>query len=234
MGGIGSTRWYWHRKKQIVERSEKLSINELMRTVPRDALAGRQFYDGTVMIGDKTGEQTGGLIILLPVHYTLVWDEDTVEMDIHYQCLSRNGLGLEWQMQTVGLQTTPCYIGNVRYWFTCPGCGKRVGCLYLPTQGREFRCRVCHDLVYRSAQMAHESALVIVYKQQVQKLRMLIHQIKGLHAGTKKFKRIWAKINETIENLDSLREATEAASVKRHQALIEPYCDGIDRLGADE
>lgn len=54
----------------------------------------------------------------------------------------------------VPLSTTPCYFGNVRYWFVCPCsvggryCGKRVGILYL--SGDYFACRHCGNFTYAS------------------------------------------------------------------------------------
>jgi hypothetical protein len=38
--------------------------------------------------------------------------------------------------------------GWKRFWFLCPGCGKRVGILYLGW--KYFRCRHCLALTYRS------------------------------------------------------------------------------------
>ena len=35
-------------------------------------------------------------------------------------------------------------------WFNCPGCGERVGKLYLPPWGGRFWCRTCHRLSYLS------------------------------------------------------------------------------------
>lgn len=54
----------------------------------------------------------------------------------------------------VGLATTPCNYGGVRYWFICPlardgkPCGRRVGTLYMG--GDYFGCRHCYDLTYDS------------------------------------------------------------------------------------
>ena len=50
----------------------------------------------------------------------------------------------------VGLTTTPCYFGGVRYWFLCPSCSKRVGTLYLAPGGGCFKCRHCNNLTYES------------------------------------------------------------------------------------
>ena len=44
----------------------------------------------------------------------------------------------------VGLTTTPCNLGGIRYWFICPlnlngvFCGQRLGVLYLPPGGKYF------------------------------------------------------------------------------------------------
>jgi hypothetical protein len=41
--------------------------------------------------------------------------------------------------------------GWQRWWFLCPGCGKRVAILYLKKY--YFRCRHCSGLVYQSQKM---------------------------------------------------------------------------------
>ncbi len=48
--------------------------------------------------------------------------------------------------QRVQTQTTPCYLGGQRHWFTCPMCSRRVAVLYAP--GRYFACRQCGGLGY--------------------------------------------------------------------------------------
>ena len=56
----------------------------------------------------------------------------------------------------IGLTTTPCHFGGVRYWFICPlsrngvPCGRRVGTLFLSSGGKYFGCRHCYDLSYES------------------------------------------------------------------------------------
>ena len=49
--------------------------------------------------------------------------------------------------QRVGLTTSPCNYGGVRYWFVCPGCLRRCGVLYVHEQ---IACRKCHKLAYES------------------------------------------------------------------------------------
>ena len=48
--------------------------------------------------------------------------------------------------QRVQMQTTPCHLGGLRHWFSCPRCCKRVAVLYAP--GRHFACRQCEGLGY--------------------------------------------------------------------------------------
>jgi hypothetical protein len=50
--------------------------------------------------------------------------------------------------ERVGLDQTRCTLGGSRPWFVCPGCGTRRAVLFCI--GGVFRCRVCHDLAYRS------------------------------------------------------------------------------------
>jgi hypothetical protein len=53
--------------------------------------------------------------------------------------------------QTIRLTTTQPHFGGKRFWFVC-GCGRRAGRLCLPTEQIMFRCRLCYDLTYASAQ----------------------------------------------------------------------------------
>jgi hypothetical protein len=46
-------------------------------------------------------------------------------------------------------KSTPNY-GGERTWLVCPQCDKKINRLYLPPDGREFACRECHRLRYRS------------------------------------------------------------------------------------
>jgi hypothetical protein len=58
--------------------------------------------------------------------------------------------------ETGALAITRVAGGGRRFWFTCFGCGRRVGKLYLPAAEYYFRCRKCHDLTYRSCQESHK------------------------------------------------------------------------------
>jgi len=47
---------------------------------------------------------------------------------------------------------------GTRVWFLCPGCKRRVGCLYLPSFSYpdKLLCRKCHNLAYK-CQNKHKS-----------------------------------------------------------------------------
>jgi len=64
--------------------------------------------------------------------------------------------------QHLYLESTKLVSGGKRWWFQCPGteglnrrekCQKRVGKLYLPPDKRDFACRECHELTYKSCQI---------------------------------------------------------------------------------
>ena len=65
----------------------------------------------------------------------------------------------------IGLSTSPCHYGGVRYWFLCPlakdgqPCQRRTTKLYLTGGAGYFGCRVCYDLTYKSCQ-EHDSGLI--------------------------------------------------------------------------
>jgi hypothetical protein len=67
------------------------------------------------------------------------------------QVLAFGGMLRMGDGQTIRLTTTQPHFGGQRFWFVC-GCGRRSGRLYLPAGETLFRCRLCCDLTYQSAQ----------------------------------------------------------------------------------
>ena len=59
-------------------------------------------------------------------------------------------VGGSWESveQRIPFDSTPCNYGGWRYWFLCPGCGRRVALLC--GAGRFFQCRHCYKLTYGS------------------------------------------------------------------------------------
>jgi hypothetical protein len=68
----------------------------------------------------------------------------------HPQILSTNPRWIV-SAHSIRLLTTRPHFGGTRFWFRCD-CGRRMGRLYLPMGSREFRCRICFNLTFRSAQ----------------------------------------------------------------------------------
>lgn len=52
----------------------------------------------------------------------------------------------------VDIEATPCFYGGQRWWFWCPGCGRRCRILYFAPGSDYFACRICHNLSYQSQQ----------------------------------------------------------------------------------
>ena len=149
MGGYGSTRWGWYSKKYTVEDSLKLDIHRLYELLPRDSWTNSSwlFFPITWSRGDRKVASIG------------LWLDaygDVPRVILDYQATPYGGGQPQSIHTVVELSSTPCRYGSVRWWFRCPGCGKRVGCLYKAPGSYYFRCRHCHDLTYTSAQEAHE------------------------------------------------------------------------------
>jgi len=56
-------------------------------------------------------------------------------------------------VQEIAIVSTVSNLEGFVRWFVCPGCGNRVGKLYLPVGKAVFLCRKCHDLAYRVQQL---------------------------------------------------------------------------------
>ena len=136
MGGYGSTRWRWHRKKATAEQCVKLDAAHWTRLgILRDGII-------------KTGWQSS-------IRYRL----DTTD---GYQPLVHltYGLGRESLDYPVFLETTQPQFGGVRWWFCCPFCRRRVQKLFLPPRASQFGCRHCHNLSYATRNQTPKDRLM--------------------------------------------------------------------------
>lgn len=128
---------YYRYRKATVEESCDLTIFQLKK---RTMLSGRT----TELISwrsNMTGERTS---LLLTV-------DITGEPYARFMHVAGDAQGDRIERDyRVSLQTTPCNLGGVRYWFACPECRRRVGGLYLARGRRSFMCRSCANLTYRS------------------------------------------------------------------------------------
>lgn len=103
--------------------------------------------------------------------------------------------------QMVRLTQTPCYFGGYRWWLLCPGCNRRVRKLYLIKQ---YSCRHCHNLTYRSRKRNKRSPTYPVIQElnkQDQLEKLLAHFRTTTYAGqpTKRYLKIMALMNDQPE-----------------------------------
>ncbi len=131
MGGKGSGR---PRSRDAVEDYISLSLPMLLRNNQLFDVSGGRYLGWA----DRSGR-------------TLL--ELTIEMNpdpIPYFYIPELG-------QRLTLQFTAPHFGGIRWWFCCPGpgCGQRRASLYLDAGAREFLCRVCLGLTYKSCQESH-------------------------------------------------------------------------------
>jgi hypothetical protein len=144
MGGYNSGRWGWHSKKTQVEECHKWRITGL-----KDYLTPGFWGTSRWMMGEN---QVGS------IGFHVLGNERPTALQVSYTIGARSGHPEEFDYP-VNLTTTTLPWGGVRYWFICSlqGCGRRVGCLYLPSGGKYFGCRHCYNLTYKSRQEGSSS-----------------------------------------------------------------------------
>jgi hypothetical protein len=130
MGGPGSSRWGFHRRKRATEEGIFLDVRYLHRQgfLRPGQTVTLTWHRGSVKVGDLKYFAAEGRIIL----------------DYHFRY---NGQPWEDILQEVRLTSTSCNYGGRRPWFLCR-CGQRVGLLY--AAGKYFLCRHCYNLTYAS------------------------------------------------------------------------------------
>ena len=143
MGGVGSTRWGWHRAKPRAEDHPRLTITALRR-------AGA-FRPGAVTPGTVTWQLGRGRTSVLAFEADLR-DGHPPAVRLEYQV----GDDPAPVRYAVPLDATGSRSGGRRWWLACPlavggrACGRRSSDLYL--RRGSFGCRRCHGLVYESSQ----------------------------------------------------------------------------------
>ena len=126
MGGSGSGRSSSYCGKRDTNNSMPLDIRKITR---KGLLVPGSSFSWQWLVNDR---QVAGISIRV----------DLQSMVLSYRMKSTDEM-VEQRVQT---QTSPCYLGGQRHWFTCPRCSKRMAVLYAP--GRNFACRQCGGLCY--------------------------------------------------------------------------------------
>ena len=174
MGGFGSGRWGWHRKRTSVEDCMTLDLHQLARqgsfvagrTASLRWLLGEQEVGS---IGDMVRPRGDGLLPVLSYRWR--------RMDEEWQSIEL----------PIPLETTQPRFGGLRWWGRCPlavsgvACCRRVAKLYLPPGERFFGCRVCHGLTYHSAQ-THDKR-VDALRRNLELLDAIMENLQGVSSG---------------------------------------------------
>lgn len=164
-------RWYYH-KKATVEASCDLSVFDLKRWGLLKGCCSRTLRWTSTRSGK---ESSVGLTVRVTDDPHVRFAYKVADTLYDYE---------------VSLVTTPCNLGGVRYWFACPMCGQRVGCLYLAT-ANQFLCRHCNDLTYQSRSRSG-IALFGYTCRQIDKLRGEIKRWTWRGYPTRKARRLRA------------------------------------------
>jgi len=148
MGGYGSTRWDYHRKKRLVEECYSIDILDFAR----NRILDEANYQGTrVWINKLTGEVIGSINVEVEIR-------QNGEYVVHLKYTVSDIYEEEKVDIPTLIGTSRAYHRGSRRWFLCPltvngkWCGRRVRKLYLPPDEKYFGCRHCHQLTYRSVQ----------------------------------------------------------------------------------
>lgn len=81
-----------------------------------------------------------------------------------YKCLKQTDVKSVFVgSQLVGVTTTPCNYGGVRYWFKCPRCRGRCGVLYSRHGMTEWRCHKCYQIIYESQEDKAKKLPFMIY-----------------------------------------------------------------------
>ena len=147
MGGYGSTRWGFHRRKTTVEESKRLEIKHYTRGI-RELEAAPPDRRGRIEANPSwtcRGKPSGNVGLIIE------GSGDNLTARVSYQVTLRQEEPRDYKYR-VGLQYSLLTWGDRRWWWTCPRCNRRAGILYLPGWAYEFACRRCHDLTYTSCQ----------------------------------------------------------------------------------
>lgn len=140
MGGPNSTRWRGHQRKHLVEQCLALDLRDLGQLEILSSpspLAGRF---------DWKASPAGTLLGSATYWLGPLGNDDTRELRL---CLGEE-LDPSGHVQAFKLERVT--VGCAPRWLQlCPQCGEhRARRLFLPAKSKQFACKRCHNLIYRS------------------------------------------------------------------------------------
>jgi hypothetical protein len=146
MGGPGSGRWPRnYKRREVVQSCSSLSIIAMRRG---GALVPQKETNGTLFRRDQITQEVD-----FSIKFRVTWrSPDGPRLWLAYE-LPGSAERVRYSIQ---LACTRTNWGGTRFWFVCPligssgPCGRRAGKLYRPAECKQFGCRVCYQLSYRS------------------------------------------------------------------------------------
>jgi hypothetical protein len=153
MGGTGSTRWKYYRKKPLAEGSLRLDLSR----IAHDALRGPRKAAGRFdWSNSATHEATA------TVHYVVAPSDATepiIRVVTHdYRCGFSQETPQEFKLTWV--RTFP---GRGRWFALCPSCSRPMDKAFSPRGRDGFACRLCTLIAYATNQM--EDARVNAFRK---------------------------------------------------------------------
>ena len=163
MGGMMSTRWNGHTKRDTVEDGRTLDLGEMARKgyfVPWFTGSCKWFRGETesASISYQVCPENDDLVLVLMYKLTKTQQEVNIR---------------------IPLETTRPQFGGVRWWGRCL-CGRRVAKLYLAPGAVRFACRTCHGLTYESVQ-THDKRVDALRRNPAELYRILDDSKAHLH-----------------------------------------------------
>ena len=137
MGGLNSSRWREdYQRKLTVEECLCLDINLLVK----DGFIEIGRCDSGILVWTNQILKTELAKCAIEVNSV---DPADSEINIDYQI----GTGKHINEDIFSIGTVPNY-GGIRWWFECPGCGRKAVKLYMGHKPY-FRCRKCLKKAFR-------------------------------------------------------------------------------------
>ena len=172
-------RWYYN-KKATVEASCDLTVFQLKEY---GMLEGDHAAKVITWVMSNTGKESHAVVC--------VDTSSEPHAKLRYLVFDAEGKVTPYDTE-VSLVTTPCNLGGVRYWFTCPACSRRVGGLYIAPGDYYFMCRHCANLTYNSRNRSSLFAVFGHTSRQMDKLRSEIKRWAWQGRPTRKVRRLYA------------------------------------------
>ena len=159
----------WYRpKKQTTDNLLQINIKNIRKS--------GLFEDNAIKEGSIHWEVGSPENAKSSINFKLDTTTSDKYLELRYLC---NDVATMYQ---IPLEMTQPNYGGVRWWFRCPGCGRRVTNLYI--KQRFFWCRKCNDLTYRSQQYSFYDRMRLMYKKYENLAQKDGFKRKGMHWST--------------------------------------------------